>query len=557
MPASPTLLVAHEGKSGSFVRWLEELGLGDFLSQYPLAKLVEWGWVVPQYRVVFPNQFFGCWINYPELPWNPPDELKNYALLWDSDWFIDNESEPLWFLDPVLNPDEDCGRLFDQFRHCASETTTPPAINHVRGYPIKPYADYFYRWQGYALVEIIQLSNMISPIFATPDVLERAESIMRIAEQISTNQLNNPQEILILPQRWGGLAPLMTWLDHFRSMRGAILHKFGTDFEAQQALLVKGGKALAAHFEITPEQLGLAIRHRLLGLAAQWIPAKEISSRALWTRRAWPILQEDIRLAMSWLFQLTSKTIEEHHTDWTPSHMQYDGWLALEEALPYSVFQHQKKFVQLAPHYLKPFNELLIVTRKYDEASLPGLVRKLRKRNYAFAGFLAAFHELHNQLNSPSFNQHGIDFRELRPLDHYSLLAIRAEGCLRRELDSLGKIREIDPKHQGLASYVLKLAELRYVSAKVTGYLSDKSRLGVLTKLHDQRDDPLSAIQAVHTGGTAVDDQLTQAFLCSMLARNYFAHHDYLDQDLLHSEKSGIMLCGILLTVLVLMDSAE
>ena len=262
MPASPTLLVAHEGKSGSFVRWLEELGLGDFLSQYPLAKLVEWGWVVPQYRVVFPNQFFGCWINYPELPRNPPDELKNYALLWDSDWFIDNESEPLWFLDPVLNPDEDCGRLFDQFRHCASETTTPPAINHVRGYPIKPYADYFYRWQGYALVEIIQLSNMISPIFATPDVLERAESIMRIAEQISTNQLNNPQEILILPQRWGGLAPLMTWLDHFRSMRGAILHKFGTDFEAQQALLVKGGKALAAHFEITPEQLGLAIRDR-------------------------------------------------------------------------------------------------------------------------------------------------------------------------------------------------------------------------------------------------------------------------------------------------------
>ena len=456
LAASPTLLVAHEGKSGSFVRWLEELGLGEFLKSYPLALLVEWGWVVPQYRVVFPNRFFERWINYPELPWNPPDDLKNYALLWDSDWFIDNESEPLWFLDPVLNTNEDIGRLLEQFRYSVLKTTTPMAIDHARGYPIKPYADYFYRWQGYALVEIIQLANMIPPIFATPDVLTRAEGVMRIAKDILANQLNIPQEILTLPRRWGGLAPLMTWLDHFRSMRRAILNKFGTDFEAQQELFVKGGKALAAHFEITPEQHGLAIRNRLLGLAAQWIPAKEISSRALWTRRAWPILQEDIRLAMSWLFQLTGKTIEEHHTEWTPSHMQYEGWLALDKALPYSVLQHQKKFAQLVPYYLKPFNDLDNSARKYNETSLPALVGKLQIGNPAFAGFLSAFYELHGQLGTKSFDKTGIDFRELRPLDHYSLLAIRAEGCLRRELDSLGKIKEIKPKHQGLTNYVLK-----------------------------------------------------------------------------------------------------
>lgn len=51
-----------------------------------------------------------------------------------------------------------------------------------------------------------------------------------------------------------------------------------------------------------------------------------------------------------------------------------------------------------------------------------------------------------------------------------------------------------------------------------------------------------------------MDDHLTQAFLCCMLARNYFAHHDYLDQELLRSEKSGFILRGILLTVLMLLD---
>ena len=205
MLAPPTLLVAHEGKSGSFIRWLEELGLGDFLKEYPLAKLVEWGWVVPQYRVVFPNHFFESWSNYPETPWDCPDDLKNYALIWDSHWFIDNDCAPLWFLDPALNTNEDIGKLLETFRHTAAQTTAPPAIAHARGYTISPYADYFYRWQGYALIEIIQLANTIPPIFATPDVVERAQSVMRIAEHINTNQLNRPQEILNLSQRWAGL----------------------------------------------------------------------------------------------------------------------------------------------------------------------------------------------------------------------------------------------------------------------------------------------------------------------------------------------------------------
>ena len=554
MLASPTLLVAHEGKSGSFVRWLEELGLGEFLRQYPLAQLVEWGWVVPRYRVVFPNRFFESWSNFPETPWDCPHNLKNYKRLWDSNWFIENDCDPHLFLDPALNTKEGMGKLLAKFRHSASQTNTPPAIDHARGYTISPYADYFYRWQGYALIEIIQLANMIPPIFATPDILERAQCVMRDAERISTHQLNRPQEILNLPQRWAGHAPLMTWLDHYRSMRNAIQAKFGDDFHAQRELLVKGAKALAAHFEITPEQLGTAIRDRLLGLAGSWIPGEKIDSRSLWTRRAWPMLQDDIRLAMSWLFQLTGKTVEDYQTEWTPSHMQYEGWLPLDEALPYSVLQHQKKFVQLAPHYLKPYNELEKVTRKYDGASLPALVSRLQIDNYAFTGFLAAFHELHSQLNSPSFDKTGIDFRNRRPLDHYSLLAIRAEGCLRRELDSLGKLKDGKTDSQGLARYIMKLSEMRSVSNKVTGYLSDKKRLGELTQLHKQQADPVSAIQAIKTGGTAMDDQLTQAFLCCMLARNYFAHHDYLDEDLLHSEKSGFMLRGILLTVLVLLD---
>ncbi len=49
------------------------------------------------------------------------------------------------------------------------------------------------------------------------------------------------------------------------------------------------------------------------------------------------------------------------------------------------------------------------------------------------------------------------------------------------------------------------------------------------------------------------DTRCLQAFLCCLLARNYFAHHIYLDSELRRSEESGFMMSGILVTVLILL----
>ena len=219
--ACPTLLVAHEGKSGSFIKWLEELGLSEFLKRYPLAQLVEWGWIVPRYRVTFPQQFFESWPNYPFGPQEVPENLSQYDILWDYYWSIDDDSEPLWFLDGLFHPGDRAGELLRQ--HVYSEgTTLPPApIDHVRGIPIEPYTDYFYRWQGYALIDVIRQADCIVPIYSTPDVVKRAHGVVRIAERISADQPNWPKEILTAP-RWTGLATLMTWLDHFRAFREAV-----------------------------------------------------------------------------------------------------------------------------------------------------------------------------------------------------------------------------------------------------------------------------------------------------------------------------------------------
>lgn len=556
MLARSTLLAAHEGKSGPFVRWLEELGLGEFLKRYPLAQLVEWGWVVPQYRVIFPQRFFESWENYPCNPWEPPKDLEEYAFLWDYYWGIDDENEPLWFLDPLLHIENRAGELLRQCAYSTNTPSPPTPIDHQRGIPIAPYVDYFYRWQGYALVDVIRMADNIEPIYSTPDIVEKAHGVVRIAKWVNANNPDWPKGILTAPQKWAGRASLMTWLDYFRTFRDAIFYKHDYDSDTRRAMYLKGARSLLNHFEVTPDMLAEAIKDRLLVLAQDWMHTNDnLDRKSIWTQHAWPHLRADIELAMTWLILLTGKTFEDYDTEWRLPYRGNWGWAALDKALPYGFIQHQKKFVQYAPIYLKPFNEANGNQQQFIEANLPELVRRLQRTNYPFSGFLAAFHELHEHLGSRSFDKHGLDFRERRPLDHYALLAIHAEGCLRRELDSLGLLHEIKQKEQGLLNYIRTLAAIRGISADIMTCFDVNQK--ELTKLHKRPDDPIGSIQSIQTSLPDTDHQIAQAFLCCLLARNYFAHHDFLDHELLRSEKSAFMLKGILLTVLMLLTKTQ
>ncbi|MDD2919924.1 type IIL restriction-modification enzyme MmeI [Rhodoferax sp.] len=48
-----------------------------------------------------------------------------------------------------------------------------------------------------------------------------------------------------------------------------------------------------------------------------------------------------------------------------------------------------------------------------------------------------------------------------------------------------------------------------------------------------------------------------EAMVCCELARNYFAHHDYLDSELLNNADSQFLLGGILVSVLVLLGMQQ
>lgn len=547
MFAQPTLLAAHEGKSGPFIRWLEELGLSQFLKEYPLPKLVEWGWVIPQYRVPFPKKFFECWENYPCIPWDTPTDLEDYAILWEYWWEADDSSEQLWFLDPIFHPENRVGQLLKQHPYRKDiKNPIPEAFEHARGISITPYVDYFYKWQGYALIDAITSADIFEPIYFSPGAVNKAKSLVSLIEKVSDYHPKTE-----IPNYWGKLSSLMVQIQHLQGLQKAIPDTFGNDFQKNHALYQEGARALAVHFQITPENLEQTIRKYLLVLAQNWMSYQSpLTRRSILILRAWPNMQLDIQKAISWLIILSGKSFEDYIEEWNVGFMGWHHEAPIDEILPFEFLEHKRKFTLLTPTYLKKYNEINSSLGKFDKETLPKIINKLCKINYPFTGFLSSFYELHEHLTYNSFEKNGLDFRTLRPLDHYALLAIHAEGCLRRELDSMNQLENIKSDIQGLFKYIQRLSELKGIPESIIGCFNSHRKLA---DLKTNRDDPIGKIQSLKTNLLDAEQQVLQAFLCCLLARNYFAHHDFLDKELIRSEKSAFMLKGILLTVLILL----
>ena len=108
-------------------------------------------------------------------------------------------------------------------------------------------------------------------------------------------------------------------------------------------------------------------------------------------------------------------------------------------------------------------------------------------------------------------------------------------------------------KNQGLEAYITKLAEQKHFTAIVRDCFHKEAKN--LTKLHKKPENPIDNIRQVKCDSIQ-DTYLLQAFLCCVLARNYFAHHTYLDKEFMQNkrEDSAFMLVGVLVTVLKLLD---
>lgn len=316
------LLTVREGHEGTFVNWLKELGLEDFLKRYPIPKLIEWGWLVPQYRYSFPPEEFE---DDPEfVVWPPVQSNDPLDDLWRPEWAIKSVDEPLWFLHPLFRADNHAGKMLRENGTPWHKIRVPSSFTTKNGREITPYVDYFFHWQGYALLDVIRCSDVIGnqPILNTPKAEDEAQTVLRIVDRVKADRWD-PREMLSAPRRWGGLHQSMTWLSHYRALENA--HSFWQlRHPEEESLLRDGATQLAQHLGVTQDALECSIKQNLLSLASEWRRTKE--RKANWITPVWPHLQNDIYDAVEWLCLLTGHKLDHYLDLWSrPSHRQYDG----------------------------------------------------------------------------------------------------------------------------------------------------------------------------------------------------------------------------------------
>lgn len=545
MGTNEPLLVARDGDEGPFFHWLESLGLRDFVKRFPVSKLVEWGWLVPQYAIRFPDEFFKTWKSYPYG--NDDEGRSRYRALhelWDSEWFLDAEEEPYWFLHPFFRPEDESGRLLRELHQAHRSCQDGDTLLHENGRKIVPYGYFFFHWQAYALVDVISFADCRVSLFNTPNIDEQAAGIARIAAGMKGVV---PTDVLKVPNRWGGHSEAMTWLSHYRALRGAFSFSGfdGTDkFEKRR----RAASLLASHLGITDGRLEEAIQEKFLVLANQWHWGNEF--RCKWAAGAWPELQKDIRLAVDWLCVLNGRSLDYYLDKWRHKHWGGDRWLELRKVLPLESFAARDDFIDLAPEYLKTYNEIAPTDRAFTGDSLKALVDRLRATNYPFGSLLHAFRELHEALVVRAEDFKRLDMRERRPLDHYLLVAIRVEAVLRYGLEQSGALASMKDSERDLQGYILRQAGAVGLSARALEYFQRNAKR--YTQLRDTPPSPIAEIMQIQSDLAPEEHYLVQAFLCCLLARNYFAHHYYMDSELLRSKESGFMLGGILVSALLL-----
>ncbi len=542
MSSSGSLMRLRQGNEGEFLNWLEKLGLKDFLRHYPIHRLVEWGWLRPQSRVVFPKSFFLEEDAPLTFPGPRRADLSSEQRLWDSSWFVD-ESEPLWFLDPFFRPCDKEGQVLFGKVSAGTLPAVPEPFMHPDEVEVIPFVDYFFHWQAYALLDVIRHADCFGPVLAAPNLHERLAFIESC--RVETHGYWKPEEILVLPSRWGGLAESMTWLSHYRSFKEAFTLQAQVD-----GLFRQGALELAQHLEVTEEKLAHAIKEKMLVLAQDW--RSESARHNTWTRDAYPYLQSDIYDAVEWLCLLSGKTLEFYLDLWSYDTLGQRQWAELHAVLKFDFYSKRHSFLKEAPQYFQLYCKEFAEWAGYSGEKFVALVDRLRWNNEPFDSFIHAFWQMHEEMTFRLEPTDRLGFRDRRPLDEYLILAMRAEQCL---MYAIEKTAGCENSPQSLKGYIKKLAGRRLGQKTIEQF--EKIFATKITKLHNVKELPVAAIMGMDMGLPSHEEYLVKAFLCCDVARNNFAHHYRFDKEVRKSKESGFMLTGILVTVLYLLEEVE
>ncbi len=333
-----------------------------------------------------------------------------------------------------------------------------------------------------------------------------------------------------LQARWSGRYRVFDWLSKMRTVLGSSLMPDRSLAERASAF-----QRVASGVGLTPDQMRADARSTLLVIWTEWT-----DRRSTFTRCQAPLLEllrQEIEYSIHYIETLGGSRVDPLDEFWSPS--AASGAAArLIDALPREEDLARRDFPWQAEPYLRKQRVALEPLSKLDRGALRSLIEQNWTRSRALRRFVLAFERLHKELHGQRLTAEEGLIRQTERIEQFNLAVMHAERVMSLETRERGRRQghsDVRPLVRECLNHVLGRWGLlsRGFSRVVQRRVAELMTRAQLHDLEEASRLPLVDVQEVRSGNGAAD-QLIAAYVNFLIARNYAAHHDVFDFELVY-----------------------
>lgn len=510
-----------------FVAHLGSLGI-KLPDTFPLGAIVARGWIRPRYRIPIPSEALLAWTNFPVNPREGSDrcpEEHSWGFgVWDAatSMWPDRERpvEKLWqhWLD---DPDSELGQIARSNAIDPSDVSAVPSVlRHPRHQQeVRPWVDFFADWQAYHWAELLERARFTAFV-GTGHGDHCAAQCRRHADHFE-------QSALDLSRRWEERSSVHGWISSYRTILANCMHRESFRHDARL-----GARAWAQQHGLDAETIRLGLRDTLLTLWSGWHDRPPLGSSPLLLR-----LQEDIQFATELLEDLTDQPVDPFDEFWFSNDRERREWAQLVEALPYEEWVARRDFPGRTAHYQKEFPESL----RHGKGQLALLLAQHWPSCAPLRRFCLAWMRLHGELSGRNRDlPAAATIKTNERIEQFNLIALHTERVLRFVDDHMHTGRSKQPRSNDVvvAAILRSVAVVAPSAVVIEQWVKDEVRERTALHAMPPASDAICTPSSVGTGDSNADSVIA-AHLNALIARNYAAHHDYLDDALIYPNRDG------------------
>ena len=511
-------IAAPESRDQSpFGRHLHTVGI-KLPKNLSLRTIAARGWLRPRLRVAIPIAALKSWTTFPSHPVTgeeacPPEDLWGLEVWTNATCSMPERETPVERLWMHWLDDPEDATTANANKHSLDPVGPEPTpfVHPYLGSKVHPWIDFFADWQAYHAAELVR-----SAVFTVHGLTDQVGSLDTHLRERAREFDQDAQE---LAQRWEKRGAFFDIVGCYRTILARCCQRdsFSKDVRA-------GARAFAAQRGLDAAEVKLGIRDVLLRLWQRWTDAAQVTDTRLMLR-----LQQDIQYAVRLWSDLSGEPIDPFDQFWFSKSLSRGESAMLIDALPHEEWLARRGFARLAVRYQRDFPQQYLM----GEDQFADLLARHWEPCPPLRRFCLAWVRLHDQLRSEDRDRHADQILAANErIEQFNLIGLHAERLL-RHVHALLHSPEPDIKP------IVRAAVERCVRFTAKAHQNAAGRrlseLLKVTKLHQRRSaEELTITSAEVKTGSAAADQLVAGHLNALILRNYAAHHDYLDDELIY-----------------------